>query len=243
MSANSGIGRRACSESVPGAVVRRGLVEVGEQQQVVGAVADVGDVDERAAPDLALHRDEPALHLARVVVLRHVGDVGGERIEARRIGQPRRIALLRRPEIGLRRRLHDDGVDDLRAVDRQHVGAAGAMEVDVADAVAAANTVCGVKRVGEAEARAEVVAIGLERRAILRASRPARSPSSAWPDRSSTGCCPSPPTASRTRSAARGSASAVVHAPVVLQVGEVHVLPQVGDEDVAERVGRAQRRT
>ncbi len=45
MSPNSGIGRRDCSDKRAGAVVRRRLVEVSEQQQVVGAVADVGEID------------------------------------------------------------------------------------------------------------------------------------------------------------------------------------------------------
>ena len=98
--------------------------------------------------DLALHRDVPALHRARVEVARHVGDVRGQRIELRRIGESGRIALLRRHETRrCRHRLVDDGVDDLRAVDRQQVAAAGAAEVHVADAVAAADRPCRRRRV------------------------------------------------------------------------------------------------
>ena len=81
-----------------GGVVRIGLVVVGEQQQIVAAVADVGDVDQHVADQLALYRDVPALHRAGVEVVRHVGDVGRQRVELRRIGQARRVSLLRRHE-------------------------------------------------------------------------------------------------------------------------------------------------
>ena len=68
--------------------------------------------------------------------------------------------------------LVDDRVDDLRTVDRQHVAAAGAAEVHVADAVAAADRRARTERIGEAEARPEVVAVRIDQRAVRRAIRP-----------------------------------------------------------------------
>ena len=117
--------------------------------------------------DFPLHRDIPALHRARVEVTRHVGDVRGQRIELRRIGQPRGIALLRGDERRRGRvRLVDDGVDHLGAVDRQQVAAAGAAEVHVAHAVAAAHDRVRRRRVRESEAGAEVIAIRIDERAV-----------------------------------------------------------------------------
>ena len=51
------------------------------QDLVVGAIADVGEINQRAVPQLALDRREPALHAAGVIVLRHIGDVRSQWIE------------------------------------------------------------------------------------------------------------------------------------------------------------------
>ena len=51
MSPNVGIGRRARERDRAGRVVRRRLVVVGDEQQVVGLVADVGDVEQHVGPN------------------------------------------------------------------------------------------------------------------------------------------------------------------------------------------------
>ena len=72
-------------------------------------------------------------------------------------------------------------------------------------------------------------------RAVLRLDQRVASPGRSW-----SGSCRPPTAASRTRSAARGSASASAsRLPVVLQVAEVHPLAQVEDERVDELVGAA----
>ena len=57
--------------------------------------------------------------------------------------------------------------DDVRTVEREQVLAAQPVEVDVADAVAAADHRLVVDRVGQAEARREVVAVGIDQRAVV----------------------------------------------------------------------------
>ena len=54
MSPKVGIGRRDGERDVAVGVVRRRLVVVGDQQQIVRLVADVGDVEQHARTELAL---------------------------------------------------------------------------------------------------------------------------------------------------------------------------------------------
>ena len=240
MSANSGIGRRALQRNRPGGVVGRRLVVVGEQQQAVGAVADVGEIEQQAVGQLALHRGKPALHPAGAVVLGHVGDVGGERVEARRIGQPDRVALLGDPEVGLPRGLHGHRVDHLRAVDRQHVGAAGAVEVHVADPIAAARDGALDRRPGEAQPRPEVVLVRVDGRAILQRPVPGQHHRPGLGVPVGQHVVVLGPRRGELVAQAQVEGQLVVDPPVILHVAEVHVLLQVGNQQVAQRVGRAQ---
>ena len=152
-----------------------------------------------------------------------------------------RIAFLRGPE---RRRqrvaLHRDRVDDLRAVDRQDVAAARPIEVHVADAPAAAQHRPRRDRVGKAEPRPPVVAIGIDERAVVdrsvlrlnhaaRVGIPVRQDVVFLPVR--RGVFVAKPEVQR---------QPIAHPHIVLEIHEVHVLPQIRDEHVAERVLRAE---
>ena len=150
-------------------------------------------------------------------------------IELARIREPGRIAALRRQNAGsggfvwLTTR-----VDDLRAVDREQVAAAGAVVVHVADAVAAADDSLGHRRPGEAEPRTEVVAIRV-RRSARSAIDPSFAATILRPRRIEVrqDVVAPPRLASRTRNAGRGSASAARSRGVVLHVDEVHILAEV----------------
>ena len=183
----------------------------------------------------------PALHRRGVVVARHVRDVRHERIELRRIGKSRRVPFLRRPERRSQRvALHRHGVDHLRTVDREDIATAGAVEVHVAHAPPAAKHRLRRHGVGEAQTRSPIVAIGIDERAIVnrsvrrlnhlaRVGIPVGEDVVALPLRRGV-----------LVAKAEIQRQPVAHPHVVLQIEEVHVLTEIRDEHVAERVLRAE---
>ena len=176
-----------------------------------------------------------------MVVARDERDVRGQRVERRWISQASRISLLGRAEAGVRRvRLIHDGVDHLRTVDRQQVGGAGALIVNVADAPSAAEHGLRHQRVRQSKPRSEVVAIGIDERAIAdrsvlgeqhRARRriEVREHVARFPHRRRVFV----PQAEVHR-------QLVVQPHIVLQVGEMHLPANLRDQRIAQRVLRAQ---
>ena len=142
------MGRRAASVAFafsPGERRPR-LVDVRDHRQLDAVIADVGEVRDDVVGHLLLQRHVPALDVAGRRVRRHV--------ERDVVGQVRRIALLRGPEAAgelvagalnhaavgaARQRLGHRGARDDRVVGGEQAGAGQAIEVDVADAVAAAD--------------------------------------------------------------------------------------------------------
>ena len=153
-------------------IVRRRLIEVRKQQQVVRAVADVSDVHNHVARDLALNRDEVALRAAGVIVVRHVCDVGQQGIEPRGVRELLRISSLRGPERGRGQRLIGHRVDDLRTIDGEDVRGARAMKVHVAHPVAASNHRDRRDGPGKAKPRCEIVPVRRDQCSIIERSVP-----------------------------------------------------------------------
>src|SRR5262245_3496453 len=128
--------------------VRTGLVVIGQRDELYAVVADVGEVEQQVRQQFALHGQVPALHVAGTDVARREVDARRQRVEVGRRGQPIWIAGLRRAEAAeevvpcaqsLRSLLRDAGADYERAVVTKDVLAAQPIEVDVADAKAAAD--------------------------------------------------------------------------------------------------------
>ncbi len=217
-------------------LVGLGLIEVGEQQQAVGPIADVADVEHRVLRDLTLHGEEPAHDVGVLRIARHVGDVRRERIEVRRIGKTGGIALLRGEEPGLAGTLIDDCVHHLRPVDRQQVGCAAAVEVHIAHAESAADHRLRHDLIREADAWSPIAAVRMHQRAVV---------SAAIFRLKQGGCC-----RIEIRQVivllemrrpilvahAEIQGELVVDFEVVLHVREMHVLLQVSDEQGAQSV-------
>ena len=191
----------------------------------------------------------PALDTAGVQVRRDVVDAAVDRIEVARRGHPRRITHLRRTEAGgrrlvrraqpLRRLLRDCRRHDVRAVEREQVLAAETIEVHVARAVGGAQHRLVVQAVGRAEAGRPVVAIRIDQRAIvdraiLRLQQRARRRVEVgqivvvFPLRRGELVAHAEVQRQRRR-----------HAPVVLQIAEVHALTQLEHERTDELVAAA----
>ncbi len=173
-------------------------------------------------------------------VARDIADERRQRVELRRVGQAGRVALLRRDEPGGRRRLIDRRTDDLRAVDAEQVRGTDAVHVHVAEAPSAADHGLRHRRVREAETRAEVVAIGIDERAI--GNRSVLRRDHRLGDRIEVGqVVVRLPHRRRVLVAHAGvHRQLVVDADVVLHVREVQVLLHMRDEERAERVLRAE---
>ena len=159
-----------CEPQSLAGLVRLRLVEIREQQQAVGPVADIRYVDQRVPGDLALNGEEPAPDVGVLRVARQVGDVCCERIEVGRVGQTRRITLLRREKPWLAGGLVDHGIHHLRAVDGQQIRRAAAMEVDVADPESAANHSLRHHLIGDSHSRRPVAQIRMHQATIVAAA-------------------------------------------------------------------------
>ncbi len=183
------------------------------------------------------------------VVLGDVVDARIQRAEVRRHVQPFRIPLLRRPEAGRRRRvraaqplrglLRDAEPDDVGAVERQQVLAAEPVEVDVAHAVAAAQDGLAVDRVGKARAAARSCCGRVDQRPVV--DRAVLRLQQRVGVRVEVGEEVVRLPLRRRDLVAQPEVQRQVleRLDVVLHVGEVHALAQVGDERVDQRVGVA----
>ena len=130
--------------------------------------------------------------------------------------------------------------DHVRPVERQQVLAAEPVEVDVADAVAAAEHRLAVDRERHAEARREVVAIGIDQRAlvdraVLRLDQRVRVGIEVGEE-----VVLLPLRRGELIAQPEVQRQPVGRPEVVLQIREVHPLAEVGDERVDDRVAVAQ---
>ena len=115
-------------------------------------VAGVGQFQNRVFHDLALHGQEPGLHVGPARVRRDVRDVRVDRVEVRRTveaGRETEFAVVMKPAACSPAGLVDRDLIHLRPVDAEFVGAAQPVEVYVTDAVAAAHDRLGIDGVGE----------------------------------------------------------------------------------------------
>ena len=216
---------------------------------MIAAVADVGQVDDEIAGQLALHRHVPALDVAGFQIVGNVIDPAVERVEVGRHVQPRGISRLSRPEAGhrrlvrragaLRRLLGDGNRHHVRTVERQQVFAAEAIEVDVAQAVGGAQHGLLVQAVGHAHPRRDVVAIRLHQRAIR--DRPVVRLQERPRRRVEVGEEVVRLPLRRRELVAKPEIQRQrrQRPPVVLQIREVHPLTEVEDERVDQLVGAA----
>ena len=99
-------------------------------------------------------------------------NVGVHRNEVLRAGETGREGIHRGDEAGVAggRRLIDGHDVDLRAVDAKLVGAAEAVQVHVADAVAGADDGFGIDGIRETDARSPVAVIGVDQGAVVEAA-------------------------------------------------------------------------
>ena len=148
-----------------------GLVVVADDRQCHRVIGDVAQIENQILQQRALDGEKPALHIRRLNIGRNVGDVGLCRVKVRRGGEAHRIALLRGAECWIERVALVHGRDHhLRAVDAQQVGAADAVLVDEAHAVAATDNGVLLQVVGETGARTEVIAIRIHAGAVEEAA-------------------------------------------------------------------------
>ena len=137
-----------------------GLVQVAEHGEVVGAVADVGHVEERVPEQGSLQGEVPVLDVAPGGVAVHVEDdvragVGGVALFARAEAVDEGVGDAEVAELGWavqRRETRDE-----RGVGAEILGRGHAVPVVPAEAVAAAEDRFGVELIGGAEAGGEVV--------------------------------------------------------------------------------------
>ena len=234
------LGNRPCAlreRNRPGRIVRRGLVVVGDRREIIGPVADVGDIHDHPRAELSRIRDEPALGASRPEIARLIEDVDLSRIEPRRVGQTHGVSGLGRQEVRRGRRLRRNRDDGLRGIVGQDVGRTGAVEVGITDPVAATDRGLVEWRVGEPEPRPEIVPVRIDqipvgfRRAHhgLRGRVEVGGVVVALPERRDV-----------LVAQAEVHGELVVDADVVLHVRKMHVAPELRDHHVGEVVLRAQ---
>jgi hypothetical protein len=114
------------------------------------------------------------------------------------------------------------------------------VEVDVADPVAPADHGLVVERPGEAEARAEVVAVGVHQRPVVDVAVARRNHGAARGVEVREDVVRLPLRRAVLVAQAEVERQLAVEPEVVLQVAEVQVLADLVDQDVAERVTAAQ---
>ena len=158
-------------------VVEARLVVIGEDHQLVAAIANIGNVEHEVLAKFALHGEVPVHCVPGACVRRN--EVGARRQRTRkcRIQNIGRVAVLRRAEAShrrltcsataLRRNLIDTDADDARQIVGQKVLSAKAVEVNVAYAISAANDGLVGQIVSEPKARREIVAVWIDQRAII----------------------------------------------------------------------------
>ena len=217
------------------------LVVVRHQRQRNGVVADVAEIHQQVPRQFALHREEPALHVGRRQVLGNVEHVGRSRVEVGRAGEADRVALLGGAERRVERVVLVDRRDhNLRSVDAEQVARAHAVLVRVADAVAAANGRLRHHAVGKTDAGSEVLVGRVDQGTVVGAA--------VFGQYHLVGGRVVVGEHVVALGPGRGVFPADAHVEgelggeveIVLDVGEVLVLPVVSDHVGGERVGAAQ---
>ena len=185
------------------------LVQIAEAIQLGPLVAHERDVEDQIRSQFVLRADVVLLDVGRALIgiLCAAPHGLGDRA---RIEETRRIAVDQperrggRDRGGTRDARLQQVVDQVRRIEPEQPLAALPDGVRVEDPVSAAHDHLLPRRVGEPDARREVVAIGMDQRALEDAAVASQRPWCRSPDRNSRTGCPFRPAAWRTRSARPG---------------------------------------
>src|SRR5208283_190344 len=226
--------------------IRVSLIVVGDNRQPQTVIPVVGKFYKGIFGQLALDREQPRLNVRPFSIRGNIVDVGNERVEVGGIVNTCRETVLRSEEGGRRRaaggnRLRQNPEQSLRSVD-PFLRASGPVEERITDAVSSAQDGFGIQAISQAQARTEILVIGMNQSAIIDAAARRLDQSVGGGIEVRPVVIPLPnrrrefPTKSEVQRKLR------IHAEVVLEVQSVDVLAKVRDEFVPElnRAGKSE---
>src|SRR3954463_10292600 len=156
--------------------IRKGLVVITQDGQTQAMVPVIREFKNGVLGQLLLDTEEPTLNVWPARVGRNVADVRVHLIEAQRTRKRWTEPSLARDESRVPLAVAEQwtlihGRDvHLGPVYPKFVGAAQSIQVDIADAITSSHNGLAVRRIGEAEARAEVLVIRFDQGSVVKAS-------------------------------------------------------------------------